>query len=88
MGFWESRNKTENEKVDGDSSMSDMPSIDFGEVLDISFAVKLHSQFNDDVKKNSTINFITLGLTPIDASCLHVPTSFMGDVKKNDISIH
>ena len=67
--------------------MSDVTDIDFGEILDISFAAKLHSQLKDDVKKNTTVNFITSNLTRIDASCLQVLTSFVSYAKENDIHV-
>lgn len=67
--------------------MSDATSIDFGEILDISFAAKLHAQLKDDVAKNSTVKFITSNLTRIDASCLQVLAAFMGYAKENDITV-
>ena len=67
--------------------MSEATIIDFGEVLDISFAAKLHTQLKEDVKKNSTVNFITSELTRIDASCLQVILSFMGYAKENEIKV-
>ena len=82
MGFLTS--KKENK---GDSSMSDAKIIDFGEVLDISFAAKLHSQLKDEVEKNAKVNFISSELTRIDASCLQVLASFMGYAKENEMSV-
>ena len=87
MGFWNKTNKSENDKPEGEGSMSEATVIDFGEVLDISFAAKLHAQLKDDVEKNSTVNFITSELTRIDASCLQVISSFMGYAKENEIKV-
>ena len=67
--------------------MSDATSIDFGEILDISFAAKLQAQLKDEVAKNSTVRFVTSNLTRIDASCLQVLASFMGYAKENGITI-
>lgn len=67
--------------------MSDATVIDFGEVLDISFAAKLHAQLKDDIKEDSTVQFITSELTRIDTSCLQVLASFMGYAKENQINI-
>jgi len=71
----------------GNVSMSNVTSIDFGEVLDISFAAKFHSQLKDDVEKNSTVSFVTSDLTRIDTSCLQVLASFMSYAKENDIQV-
>ena len=87
MGFWNSTKKSEQEKSEGETSMSDVTTIDFGEVLDISFAAKLHSQLKDEVKSNSTVKFNTSELTRIDASCLQVLASFIGYAKQNDINV-
>lgn len=67
--------------------MSEVTKIDFGEVLDISFAAKFHAQLKDDVKKNSTVQFITSQLARIDASCLQVLVSFFCYAKENEINI-
>jgi ABC-type transporter Mla MlaB component len=67
--------------------MSDVTSVDFGEILDISFAAKFHSQLKDDVQINSSIRFLTSELTRIDTSCLQVLVSFMEYAKENKISI-
>lgn len=88
MGFWKSTKKSEQEKSEGEMSMSDITTIDFGEVLDISFAAKLHTQLKDDVEINSTVHFITSELTRIDASCLQVLASFIGYAKQNDINVN
>ena len=87
MGFWNSNKNSEKEESEGETSMSGATTIDFGEVLDISFAAKLHAQLKDETEKNSTVNFITSGLTRIDASCLQVLASFMGYAKENDIKV-
>lgn len=87
MGFWNSKNKSEEDKSEGEGSMSDVTTIDFGEVMDISFAAKLHAQLKENVAKNSTVNFITSNLTRIDASCLQVLVSFMGHAKENEIKV-
>lgn len=88
MGFWTTNKKSEEDKSKGESPMSDATTVDFGEVLDISFAAKLHTQLKDEVEKNSTVNFITSGLTRIDASCLQVLASFMEYAKENEITVH
>ena len=62
--------------------------IDFGEILDISFAAKFHTQLKEEVKNKSAVNFITSDLTRIDASCLQVLASFMGYAKENEIAVH
>ena len=67
--------------------MSEATIIDFGEILDISFAAKFHAQLKEDVKKNSTVSFITSELTRIDASCLQVILGFMGYAKENEIKV-
>lgn len=87
MGFWNSKN--ESEKVDSDNKVAatEMTSIDFGEVLDISFAAKFHAQLKDEIENNSTVKFITSELTRIDASCLQILASFMNYAKENEISI-
>jgi len=87
MGFWNTTKKSEQDKSEGEASMSDVTTIDFGEVLDISFAAKLHAQLKDEVEKNSTVSFITSELTRIDASCLQVLVSFMGYAKENEIKV-
>lgn len=86
MGFWKSK-KTEKNETEGNASMSDMTSINFGEVLDISFAAKLHAQLKDEVASNSTVQFITSELSRIDASCLQVIASFMTYAKENEINV-
>lgn len=88
MGFWTTTKKSEEDKSEGEAPMSDVTTVDFGEVLDISFAAKLHAQLKDEVKKHSTVNFITSELTRIDASCLQVLASFMGYAKENEITVH
>lgn len=87
MGFWSTTKKSEQDKSEGETSMSNATTIDFGEVLDISFAAKLHSQLKDEVEKSSTVNFSTSELTRIDASCLQVLASFMVYAKENDIKV-
>ena len=87
MGFWSTTKKSEQDKSESETSMSSTTTIDFGEVLDISFAAKLHSQLKDEVEKNSTVNFSTSELTRIDASCLQVLASFMVYAKENDIKV-
>lgn len=87
MGFWSSKNKPEKEESGSEDSTSDVATIDFGEVLDISFAAKLHAQLKNEIEKNTTVNFVTSGLTRIDASCLQVLASFMGYAKENDIKV-
>lgn len=87
MGFWSSNDKPENDKSEGETSMSDVTTINFGEILDISFAAKLHAQLQNEIEKNSAVNFITSELTRIDASCLQVVSSFMGYAKENDIQV-
>ena len=87
MGFWNTTKKSEDDKSEGETSMSDATTIDFGEVLDISFAAKLHTQLKDEIEKNSTVNFITSELTRVDASCLQVLVSFMGYAKENEITV-
>ena len=67
--------------------MSDFTTIDFGEVLDISFAAKLHAQLKDEVAENGAVQFDTSNLTRIDASCLQVLASFMTYAKENDIKV-
>ncbi len=88
MGFWTATKKSEEDKPEGEAPMSEATTIDFGEVMDISFAAKLHAQLKDEVEKNSTVNFITSELTRIDASCLQVLASFMGYAKENAITVH
>lgn len=87
MGFLGSNNKPEKNKTEGETSMSDTTAIDFGEVLDISFAAKLHAQLKDEVGNNSTVKFSTSELTRIDASCLQVLASFMSYAKENEIKV-
>jgi len=87
MVFWNSSNKTEEDKPKGEVTMSDVSTINFGEVLDISFAAKFHAQLKDDTEKNSTVNFVTSDLTRIDASCLQVLASFMSYAKENEINV-
>lgn len=87
MGFWNTTKKSEQDKSEGEASMSDVTTIDFGEVLDISLAAKLHAQLKDEIEKNSTVSFITSELTRIDASCLQVLVSFMGYAKENEIKV-
>lgn len=67
--------------------MSNATSIDFGEILDISFAAKLQAQLKDDIATNSTVSFVSSNLTRIDTTCLQVLASFMGYAKENDITI-
>ena len=88
MGFWTTNKKSEEDKSEGEAPMSDSTTVDFGEVLDISFAAKLHAQLKDEVEKNSTVTFMTSELTRIDASCLQVLASFMGYAKENEITVH
>ena len=83
MGFWKSKDN----ETKGDTSMSDVTSINFGEVLDISFAAKLHAQLKDEVASNSTVKFVTSELSRIDASCLQVIASFMTYAKENEIEV-
>ena len=87
MGFWNTTKKSEQDKSEGEASMSDVTTIDFGEVLDISFAAKLHAQLKDEIENNSSVSFITSELTRIDASCLQVLASFMGYAKENEIKV-
>ena len=87
MGFWNSNNKPEKNIKEGETLMSDITSIDFGEVLDISFAAKLYAQLKDEVANNSTVKFLTSDLTRIDASCLQVLASFMSYAKENEINV-
>jgi len=87
MGFWSSNNKPEKNIKEGETLMSDITSIDFGEVLDISFAAKLYAQLKDEVANNSTVKFLTSDLTRIDASCLQVLASFMSYAKENEINV-
>ena len=85
MGFWKSNKKSEKNESEGETEMSDVTKIDFGEVMDISFAAKLHSQLKDEVENNNNISFITSDLTRIDASCLQVLASFMKYANENGI---
>lgn len=87
MGFWNLNNESDKSKLEGETSMSDVTAIDFGEVLDISFAAKLHAQLRNEVKNNSTVKFLTSELIRIDASCLQVLTGFMRYAKENDINV-
>lgn len=87
MGLWNSTNKSEDNEEKGEVVMSEATIIDFGEVLDISFAAKLHAQLKDGAQENSTVNFITSELTRIDASCLQVISSFMRYAKENEINV-
>ena len=87
MGFWNSNKESDQNKSEAEASMADATTVDFGEVLDISFAAKLHAQLKDDVKKNSTVKFVASELTRIDASCLQVLASFMGYAKENEIKV-
>ena len=88
MGIWDSLTGSKQADSKGEDVMSDATNIDFGEILDISFAAKLYTQLKEEVKANSTVNFITSGLTRIDASCLQVITSFMDYAKENEIKVH
>jgi hypothetical protein len=72
MGFWSSTKPSKKEKSECEPSLPEATTIDLGQVLDISFAAKLHAQLKDEIEKNSTVNFITPELTRIDASCLQV----------------
>ena len=87
MGFWNRTKKYEDNKPEGEILMPEVTTIDLGEVLDISFVAKLHSQLKDEVKNNSTVNFISSALTRIDASCLQVLASFTEYAKENEIKI-
>jgi len=87
MGFWNSTKKSEQKKSEGEISMTDTTKIDFGEVLDISFAAKFHAKLKDEIETNSTVQFITADLTRIDASCLQVLASYMGYAKENEIKV-
>ena len=87
MGFWHSNKKSEQDKSEGETSMADTTTIDFGEVLDISFAAKFHSQLKDEVAANSTVQFVTTDLNRIDASCLQVLASYMRYAKENEINV-
>ncbi len=87
MGFWKSTKEPIQNSAEGDSDMSDVKVIDFGDVLDISFAAKLHSQLKDETTSNSHVQFDASELTRIDASCLQVLTSYMSYAKENDIKI-
>lgn len=87
MGFWNSTKKSGQDKSEGEASVSAATTIDFADVLDISFAAKLHAQLKNDIKKNSTVNFITSELTRIDTSCLQVLASFMVYAKENEIKV-
>ena len=87
MGFWNSNNKPEKNIKEGETLMSDITSIDFGEVLDISFAAKLYAQLKDEVANNSTVKFLTSDLTRIDTSCLQVLASFMSYANENEINV-
>lgn len=87
MGFWNVKKDSGDDNNKGDPSMSEQTVIDFGEVLDISFAAKLHAQLKDDVKTNSTVKFVSAELTRIDASCLQVLSSFMSYAKENEIEV-
>lgn len=86
MGFWKSK-KAEKNDTEGEKAMSEVTSINFGEVLDISFSAKLHAQLKDEVASNSTVKFITSELARIDASCLQVLASFMNYAKENQITV-
>lgn len=61
--------------------------INFGEVLDISFAAKLHTQLKDNSVIGGRVCFVSSDLTRIDTSCLQVLTSFMKYADENDIDI-
>lgn len=87
MGFWNSNKKSEQDKLETNTPATDAVKIDLGEVLDISFAAKLHSQLKDETQKNSAVNFISSDLTRVDASCLQVLVSFMSYAKENEIKI-
>lgn len=87
MSFWNVGKKSADDKSEGEDSMSEGTTIDFGEVLDISFAAKLYSQIKDEVEENTSVSFITSNLTRIDASCLQVLVSFMGYAKENEIKV-
>lgn len=87
MSFWKSTKKIEQDKSEGDASMSDATVIDFGEVLDISFAAKFHSQLKDESESSKSIKFVTSNLTRIDASCLQVLVCFVQYAKENEISV-
>lgn len=67
--------------------MSVTTTIDFGEVLDISFAAKLHSQLKDDIAAGSRVSFVSANLTRIDASCLQVLVSFISYASDYDIQV-
>jgi len=88
MGFWSSNNKSEDKTKEGETLMSEKTVIDFGEVLDISFAAKFHSQLKDDVSPNSTVSFVSHEITRLDASCLQVIASFVKYAEENEIIIH
>ncbi len=87
MGFWQSTKKPEEDKSEGETSMADTTTIDFGEILDISFAAKFHSQLKGEVPANSTVQFVTTDLSRIDASCLQVLASYMRYAKEKEINI-
>lgn len=67
--------------------MPETTTINLGEILDISFAAKLHSQLKEDIAEGASVSFVSSDLTRIDASCLQVLTSFMNYATDNDIQI-
>lgn len=67
--------------------MPDAITINFGEILDISFSAKLHTQLKEDIVAGTNVCFVSSDLTRVDASCLQVLTSFMKYATDNDIGI-
>ena len=87
MGFWTKSKKSVDDTTEGEPSMSDATTIDLGEVLDISFAARLHGQLKDEVKAGSKVKLSCNDLSRIDASCLQVLAGFMNYAKENDITV-
>ena len=55
MGSWNIFTKNKQKDSKSDDAITDAVTIDFGEMLDISFAAKLHAQLKNEVKKNKNI---------------------------------
>lgn len=88
MASWNLFSKNTQNDSKGKDVMSDAVTIDLGEMLDISFAAKLHAQLKDEAENKKNIKFVSAGLNRIDASCLQVLVGFMSYAKEHGINIH
>lgn len=88
MASWDLFGKSTQKNVKGNAVMPDSVTIDLGEMLDISFAAKLHAQLKDETQNSTSVTLVSDKLARIDASCLQVLVSFTNYAKENGIKIH